>query len=360
MFFACIGFSNVVFLIELAYEGRDREAWVFGRKSTVTRRDVARVAGVSLTTVTHALNPPPGTRMAAATRERVHRAARRLGYQPSFIGRALVRRRNYTVGLLQPAHHALFRRLYQGILFGMAQAMEPADYHLLLLFRETEGWRRVFQQGRVDGVFILESDFESRHIREVEATGLPVVVVNKAWTCAPDGPVGCVQADHGALMDQAVSELFSLGRRFLVFVVDPRRIDANRRMLEGFEKAVAARRGQGVHGCSIMPDQALSLWEKLPACDGVITDGLRAAEEILDVARTRGLEAERDFSLIGTSTDEGSTTVSHQEHSVYIEQPELMGREAWRIMQMVMDGAGGERDVKVPYVRHAVEAGARV
>jgi len=184
------------------------------------------------------------------------------------------------------------------------------------------------------------------------------VVVNKAWPCASGRSVGCVQADHGRLMEEAVSELAGRGRRSLVFVVDPSRIDANRRMLEGFERAMAARRGQGICGRSVRPEKAATLWDMRPACDGVITDGLRMAEEILAAARVKGLAAGRDFDLIGTSTEEGATTASRQERSVYAEQPERMGGAAWAVMKGLIEGAVAEREVKVPYVRYVVGAGA--
>ena len=329
---------------------------MIGKKTNATRRDVARAAGVSVTTVTHALNPPPGVRMASATRERVRRAARRLGYRPSFIGRALVRRRNFTVGLLQPARDSVFRRLYQSILFGMALAMEQDDYHLLMLFRETSAWRRVVEQGRLDGLFILESDFEDRHIREAEGFGIPVVVVNKSWRCMPGAAVGCVQADHWRMMDEAVSELLELGRRRLVCVVDAQHIDSNRRMLEGFENAVALRRAQGVHGSQVMPDAIATIWNADPRPNGIITDGSAAAETVLSEAIAADLLPARDFHLISTSTKEAETTASSQENSAYTEQPELMGRESWGLMKQLLENRASEREIKVPYLRHTVLA----
>jgi len=143
-----------------------------------TRRDVAKAAGVSPTTVTHALNPPPGARVKPETRRRIRRIAREMGYRPSFVGRALVSGKTYTVGLLQPAHGTLFYALYQQVLLGMVQAMDADDYNILTLFRsEDDRYLRAVRQGRVDGMFILQSDRETRCIEKVIATGIPTVVV---------------------------------------------------------------------------------------------------------------------------------------------------------------------------------------
>ena len=156
-----------------------------------TRRDVAKAAGVSPTTVTHALNPPPGARVKPETRRRIRRIAREMGYRPSFVGRALVSGKTYTVGLLQPDHETLFYALYQQMLLGMVRAMDADDYNILTLFRsEDDRYLRAVRQGRVDGMFILQSDRETRCIEKVIARGIPTVVVNKDYPVAADRAVG--------------------------------------------------------------------------------------------------------------------------------------------------------------------------
>ena len=63
-------------------------------------RDVARVAGVSVTTVSHVLNETPHTRTSEATRERVRSVARDLGYTPNRLARGLRTRTSDMIGLL--------------------------------------------------------------------------------------------------------------------------------------------------------------------------------------------------------------------------------------------------------------------
>ncbi|NEM91120.1 substrate-binding domain-containing protein [Galbitalea soli] len=68
--------------------------------TTVGIRDVARLAGVSVTTVSHVLNETPHTRVADETRDRVRDAAATLGYGPNLVAQALRTRRSGLVGLL--------------------------------------------------------------------------------------------------------------------------------------------------------------------------------------------------------------------------------------------------------------------
>ena len=323
----------------------------------VTRRDVAMAAGVSLTTVTHALNPPSGVRMAKPTRARVCRIARKLGYRPCFVGRALVTRRSYTVGLLQPRRESVHYALYRDILLGMVEVMEPDDYHLMILFRDSPGYLKVIRQGRLDGVFVLQSDRESAHVRQAAETGLPVVVVNSSVEGPAGLPVGRVDADHAGMMRQAVDELLGLGCRRLLCLVDERYIDANRQMYEGFLGACAGLRLKGVIGETLWPGKSglagilAGAFAAGRGWDGVVTDGVEPAETVVEAAGRAGLRMGHDIQLISTDVSDGQTTRSRLEHSAYTEQPALMGREAWRILRGLMLHEPVERRVLVPYKR---------
>lgn len=328
----------------------------------ISRQDVARAAGVSLTTVTHALNPVPGARVSEATRLRVQRIARDMGYTPSFVGRALVEGKTYTVGLLQPSYDSVFNGFYQTMMRGMARAMEPDDYHLLALFRSEEHrYLKVITQGRVDGLLILQSDFDVSHIERVLETGLPAVVVNKSFPVDRRPRVGCVHADHAGMMAAAVNELAVLGCKTLLLIDDFRACDANALMAESFTRAVAARAADGLVGSTLAPDplqmatQLRNLFAAGQRWDGIITDGVAPAEAVLAAADAAGLAAGRDFHLISTDIIDGNATTDRRETSAYTHQPDLVGAEAWRLLQALIGGKPvAERMVLVPYRRYAV------
>lgn len=330
----------------------------------VTRQDVAQAAGVSLTTVTHALNPVPGARVAEATRARIQRLAREMGYRPNFVGRALVEGKTYTIGLLQPSYDSVYNSFYQTMTRGMAQAMEPDDYHLLALFRSDDHrYLKVITQGRVDGLFILQSDFSTAHIARVLETGLPTVVVNKQYDVAAFPHAGCVCADHGRMMREAVDELAARGCRTVLLVDDFRACDANARMTEGFDAAVARQGAAGMAGTTLVPDrqdfarQMRNLFAAGSRWDGIIVDGVWLAEIVLAEASRAGLCPGRDFLLISSDVVDGATTRQRQELSAYTQQPAVAGAEAWRVMRQLMEGEAGARMVLVPYRRQPV-AGA--
>lgn len=327
------------------------------------RQDVARAAGVSVTTVTHALNPPPGVRMDPATRDRVRRIARELGYRPSFVGRALVAGRSFAVGLLQPTRATLMYPFYQAITLGLSEAMESADYLPLVLFRSAEGRHlRVIRQGRVDGMLVLQSERDAAPIREVAATGLPTVAVNVHYESLPGEASGCVHSDHRRMLCEAVGELVGLGCRRLLVFHDHRVHDANATLQEAFAAEVARRVGEGITGRTVVPasgvalaGQCRELFLAEPGWDGVLVDGARVAEALVQAGLALGRVPRRDYRLVVAETDPGRTTSGRWEESVYAHQPQEVGRSAWRLLSGLMDGSASCREVLVPYRRDAID-----
>ena len=326
----------------------------------VTRRDVAAAAGVSLTTVTHALNPKPGTRMNAETRDRVCKVAKELGYRPSFVGRALVSGRTYTVGLLQPTHEVLFSEFYQQMVYGMLRAMEDDDYSMLILFRSRENrWERLVSQGRVDGMLVLQSDAVTDHVGRLAELGLPSVVVNKGVPTPSGGRIGCVHSDHRQMMSDAVGAFAELGCRSLVALHNPDCSDANRQMHEGFTQALSDRAGEGVTGATLAPDrdhfrrQVRGMLADGVRWDGVLIDGVGLADDFVAEAKQIGLVAGTDYQLITTDCRNGALTSDSVELVAYTHQAELVGQEAWSLLRGLIRGESQGQTHLVPYRRVA-------
>lgn len=322
----------------------------------VSRKEVAEAAGVSVTTVTHALNPAPGVRVKPATAERVQRIARELGYRPNFVGQALVSGKTMAVGILLPSKGILAYQLHQDLMLGMAGAMEADDYHLLLLFRsEDHRYMNAINQGRVDGAFILQSDMATSHIERITDSGIPTVVVNFDWAPSPDVPVGCVRSDHEGMVRSAMDDFTALGCRTILFIIDPRWINANRIAHDTFLSEAGARAPAGVVGtvlvpyaenCRIQIRNALASGHRW---DGILTDAHADAEVYVEEAQALGLLPGRDFHLITSDTMDGRTTKSRVEYRAYTQQPERVGDAAWRVLRGLIAGEPGVRTVRTPY-----------
>lgn len=142
-----------------------------------TIREVARHAGVSVATVSRALNG--SERVKARTRERVLRAARQLRYVPNGSARSLTTSETRTLGVLLPD---LYGEFFSELLRGIDQTARRSRYHTLVSSShndvgELEAALRAMS-GRVDGLIVMTPALEADLLEANLPGSLPVVLVN--------------------------------------------------------------------------------------------------------------------------------------------------------------------------------------
>ncbi|MGH2389750.1 MAG: LacI family DNA-binding transcriptional regulator, partial [Chloroflexota bacterium] len=125
-----------------------------------TIKDVARAAGLSVTTASRALNNHDD--VAAATRARVVRVASELGYHPNHIARSLQGMRVNTVGLVIPQLvHRYVDSFWLEFIAGVTSTCGDAEFDLVLctgkdLPAEHAHYQRLVSSRRVDGVIVCD------------------------------------------------------------------------------------------------------------------------------------------------------------------------------------------------------------
>jgi prepilin-type N-terminal cleavage/methylation domain-containing protein/prepilin-type processing-associated H-X9-DG protein len=256
-----------------------------------SRRDVAQAAGVSLPTVTYALTPSDRVPVAPATRQRIKRVAAELGYRPNFVGRALATGSTYAIGVLTPDSEALVTPFYQYISQGLITAMNEDDYDPLLLLRSRpQRCTQVIDEGRIDGLIAIQSDFETAHLSAISATGLPLVVVNRDCGLLDDERTAYVHSDHRRMAAEAVEEMVRGGARDLLLVLDAGTCFANREMAAGFSSAISPFIPDGVVGTTLTPDlnhlnsQMAGVFRRGAPADAILVNGVEVADAVVAAA----------------------------------------------------------------------------
>jgi len=178
----------------------------------VTIRDVARMAGVSLSTVSQVLNGRVGY-ASAATRDRVRAAAGELGYRPNALARGLVTSRTGTLGVvITDITQAFFTQVVGSI----EQVASAQGYSVLLAcadgVRPEQSALETFLDKRVDGIICMSSTVEASadHIVQVTRYGVPVVVINRPLHTPELNQIAWDDVEIG---QQATDYLISLGHR---------------------------------------------------------------------------------------------------------------------------------------------------
>ncbi|MFI5913208.1 LacI family DNA-binding transcriptional regulator [Dactylosporangium sp. NPDC051541] len=200
-----------------------------------TIKDVARLAGVSQSSVSRALATPDQVR--PATRERVERAVARLGYRPSGIARGLSTGRTGTIGLVVPD---IANPFFPGIVkaaqrrsreFGLAVLLADSDEDPAT---EVEVIRTLTKQ--VDGFVLCAPRAPDDELRSV-CGDIPVVLLNRRV-----GPLPSIIFDNADGVRQALAHLAALGHRRVAYVAGPRASWVNRERARAV-RAVAAALG---------------------------------------------------------------------------------------------------------------------
>ncbi|MGQ0561277.1 MAG: LacI family DNA-binding transcriptional regulator [Gemmatimonadota bacterium] len=145
----------------------------------VTVRDVAEKAGVSVATVSRALNQ--SGRVSAQTRERVARVVAELKYRPNTAARSLITRRTGMLGVLLPD---LYGEFFSELIRGLDSEAQARGFHLLLSSSHDHASEIETalnsMQARVDGLIVMAPAVEAHVLRLLVPHDLPVVLLNCA------------------------------------------------------------------------------------------------------------------------------------------------------------------------------------
>jgi LacI family transcriptional regulator len=261
-----------------------------------TIREVAREAGVSPSTVSRALSMPEMVN--PTTRERVLRAAQRLGYAPNRAARGLITGRTGNIGLIVPD---LANPFFPSVVKGVQARAREADYAVFLADTDEDptaevGLIRVLGK-QVDGLILCSPRAREEEIRDLcESTTL--VMVNRRF-----GSVPSVVFDNVDGMRQAVAHLQALGHRRVAWVGGPRTSWSSRDRLRGLRAATAAAGMELVVAGHFPPH----FEGGVAAADLIIASGVTSviayndlmALGLLGRLRDRGVQVPEDMSVIG-------------------------------------------------------------
>lgn len=266
-----------------------RSARVTGRRSTgkAERLDihaVARLAKVSIATVSRTINQVPSVNPKMA--KRVREAIRELNYFPNTQARALVSGRSGLLGLIvSEITNPFFPELIQGF----EDVAVEHGYEILIGSTNYEPERmqrciRRMMERNAEGVAVMTFGIEQPLLNQLADRHIPLVFVD----VAPEKPgISLLRVDYHHGIRQGVQHLAALGHRSIGFVTGPLRLHSARSRLSAFE--------QSLEECGLPIEKRL-----IVEGDHTMEGGIAAAERLLaEKRRPTAVLCSNDMLAIG-------------------------------------------------------------
>lgn len=260
-----------------------------------TIRDVAKRAGVSVTTASYALNET-GT-IGEATRKRVLEAAEELNYHPNAFARHLKHRKTQTVGVFIARFGGSF---YDEILEGIHGVILETDYELLVC-PESRSARRMLLHRQVDGAIVFDFQISDDVVLKLASQRFPIVVLDRNLQ---NDYILPVLLDNEQGVRQAFDHLYRGGFRKMAFIAGAKgSFDNSERMAAFLQQAqqhgldVPVFQGNFTEVSGYEAAKAIIQSNDIP--EAVFCANDQMAVGFLNAMKEHGLHAPTDIAVVG-------------------------------------------------------------
>lgn len=319
----------------------------FADGSVVTLQHIGDKLGLSRTTISLALRNHP--RISVATRQKVSNAARKLGYEPDQVARALATGRSNLIGVVVPntADH-----VYAEVFRGIEDSAQSSGYHVLLGngsydAGQTAGRVREMMRLKIAGIitappFMLESSPLPSFWREIKRAGFPLVMLNRELI---PPKFHQVTIDNKGGIRLAMEHLASLGHRRVAYITGSVDVIPIRQRYEAFREFCSKYNfdtdAQLVEHCELSAqggyDGCARLWAQLkkkPTAIMVFSDAPSLG--VMRFLGEKNIRIPQDVSVLGF---DGTDTSEFSQISLSTIATPLfeMGRQAFRLLEEKME-----------------------
>ncbi len=282
------------------------------RTTSVTIRDVAKQAGVSIATVSAVLNQRSHVRVTEETRRRIWEAVQKLGYRPKRSARSLRTGLTYSIGLSVPlvASDSMLSPFFYEAVKGVLKAVRSRGWMVTILgFQDRQEelalLQTVIEQRSLDGVILFDPYENDPRIPLLKGR-LPFVVVGRC----DDPEVVTVDNDNIQAAKLATQHLLELGHRRIGFVCISLSFATAKDRLTGYRLALEEAGVEfkselvvevedyysveaGVRAFHILAEQSSPLPTAVLGLDDALALG------VIQAAQQHGLRVPDDLAVVG-------------------------------------------------------------
>ena len=307
-------------------------------KKNATIRDVARMANVSVATVSRILNNKPD--VSEGTRQKVLEVIDELGYARSMQWKQITSGKTRVITLHYPYKLAISNQVSLHFITGVTTACEEHGYslHLVTQSLDENSLLDFYRTNQSDGAILMEIRMDDWRVKLLRQQNLPFVMIGR---CENNDGVNFVDFDFESAVTVAVDHLIDLGHQNIAFVSIITDSEQNHygpsvRALKGYEK-VCAQYNIPRHYCEAengfenVKLATLNLMRRHPEITAIFTIFDTAAAGIFSAIQSLGLSIPDDFSFVGLGDEQG-TELTSPSLAVLHFPASSMGYDAARIL----------------------------
>ena len=279
-------------------------------KADSTIRDIARILGVSKSTVSRALNDHYD--VSQETARKVKELAIEMDYHPNILARQLKLQRTNILGVIIPE---TINRFFAKAVGGIQEVASSAGYNVMICqSNETialeQNNLQILMSSKVDGLLVSVSRETNRHDHFQYAIGkdIPLVFFDRI---IEELNVSQVYSDNFDISFQGTEHLIDQGCKRIAFIAGPSHLYNSRNRLNGYLEALKSRNVQIAEELIVQANYQkndvheytnyLLNLEQRP--DGIFAINDMAALEMMHILKMRGLQIPKDVAILGFNNE---------------------------------------------------------
>jgi len=278
-----------------------------------TRAEVAKLAGVSASTVSYALNGDRSIK--DETRKRVLKAVAQLNYRPNFAAGALAGGKSKTLALLSPSGEFGIALIALEYINGASAAARDRGYHLVIWPSQESELAEIqtfAESGMISGVILMEIQFKDERVDYLKKAKVPFAMIGRTEKPGKDS---YVDRDFIGATELGIDYLDSLGHKKIAFLTTDRAVGVDTRFSSALveaakKKKMIAKKIQVVNEASSGRDAFIEFHKKYPDFTAVVSLNDIATLGFISGANEYGVKIPKDLSIIALDTPQNHIEMS--------------------------------------------------
>jgi DNA-binding LacI/PurR family transcriptional regulator len=304
-----------------------------------TMKEIAKRLGVSVTTVSRALQNHP--RIGLRTREQVQALVQQIGYVPNSTAIYLKKKCNYTIGVVLPW---LTEQFFSLAISGIEDIAMSRHYSVLVVQsrnnfeRERAALTSLIKHG-VDGIIVsVAAETQTyQHLDDARKHGVPVVLFDRVIKRAP---YSCVSSDIMVGAYEAIAFLIARGWTRIALLNGPNTLQATEERLKGYVKALqehgVAINGRYIKSVNLLKEDTIRKTHELlnlpEPPQAILAFHDYVALDAMQVCKERGLRINQDISFVSFSNLSFCAYLDHPPIASIEQFPYEMGEKAAQLL----------------------------